>query len=263
MHVFPERAAPRSARRILTVPEAEAIIGGSLSRPSKMPCPAWGISARACHRGGQLAEKPGTVCAACYALRGHYLNASVTTAHERRLAALAHPLWSEAMAFLINAYARGGHFRWFDSGDLQSTAHFDMIQWIARRTPTVSHWLPTREVSLVRPRRSRVPSNLTVRVSADVIGEAPRGAMGLPTSTVHRNPGLPVRTVSSRRNDSIECLAYLRGHRCGQCRACWSPKVRNVSYLLNAGLRSTSREMMRVYLSVLSYDDGPRIPASE
>src|SRR5262249_22135781 len=36
MHVLSEGAAPRSLRRVLTVPEAEAIIGGSLSHPSKM-----------------------------------------------------------------------------------------------------------------------------------------------------------------------------------------------------------------------------------
>jgi hypothetical protein len=251
MHVLPEGAAPPSARRVLTVPEAETIIGGSLSRPSKMPCPAWGISERECRRGSRLSAKPGTVCSACYARRGHYLGPSVIAAHARRLAALAHPLWSEAMAFLINAYAQGGHFRWFDSGDLQSPAHLDMILWVARRTPTVSHWLPTRETGIVRPRLADIPSNLTVRVSADVIGRAPRRAMGLPSSTVHRNPGLPVRIGTSRRNDSIECLAYLRGHRCGTCRACWSPKVGNVSYLLNAGLRSAGREAMRVHLAVL------------
>lgn len=68
----------------------------------------------------------------------------------------------------------------------------------------------------------------------------------------HRDPGRPVRMGASRRNDSIECLAYLRGdHRCGSCRACWSPKVRNVSYLLNAGLRSASREVARIHLAVL------------
>ena len=248
MHVLSEGAAPRSARRVLTVPEAEAIIGGSLSHPSKMPCPAWGISERACRRGSRLAEKPGTVCSQCYARRGHYLGGSVIAAHERRLAALAHPLWREAMALLVNAYAQGGHFRWFDSGDLQSAAHLDMISWVARKTPTVSHWLPTRETGIVRPRLAAIPSNLTVRVSADVVGKAPRDAMGLPTSTVHRDPGIPVRTGASR-SDSIECLAYLRGHRCGPCRACWSPKVRNVSYLLNAGQRSASA--MRVHLAVL------------
>lgn len=249
MHALQGRTA-RQLRRSLTVPEAEAIIGGSLSRPSKMPCPAWGISAHECRRGAELAKTPGTVCSKCYALRGHYSSASVMTAHERRLLALAHPLWPDAMAFLIHAYARNTFFRWFDSGDLQSAAHLDMILWVVKRTPSVSHWLPTREVSIVRPQRSAIPSNLTVRVSADMIGEAARGALGLPTSTVHREPGAPVRARSTRRNDSIECLAYTRGHRCGPCRACWSPRVRNVSYWLNAGLRAASREGMRVHLRV-------------
>ncbi len=251
MHALSEGAA-RSARRTLTVPEAEAIIGGSLSHPSKMPCPAWGISAYECRRGGELAARPGTVCSQCYARRGNYLGRSVITAHERRLAALAHPLWTEAMAFLINAYARGNFFRWFDSGDLHGPAHLDAILWIARKTPTVSHWLPTRETGIVRGRLADIPSNLTVRISADVIGKAAQRAMGIPTSTVHRDPGRPVRTGTARKNDSIECLAYLRGdHRCGPSRACWSPKVRNVSYLVNAGLRTASREVARVHLAVL------------
>src|SRR6185369_2842660 len=146
------RPVSRSERRTLTVPVAEALIGGSLSWPSKMPCPAWGISAQQCRRGARLAKKPGTVCDAGYARRGRYLGASVIAAHERRLTALAHPLWSDAMAYLIGAYARGCHFRWFDSGDLQSAAHLDMILWLTRRTPTVSHWLPTRETGIVRPR---------------------------------------------------------------------------------------------------------------
>lgn len=248
MHMLRERSPVRPARRVLTVPEAEAIIGGSLSRPSKMPCPAWGISAEDCRRGSRLAEKPGTVCAACYARRGNYLGPSVVAAHARRLEALAHPLWCDAMAFLIDAYAHGGHFRWFDSGDLQSAAHLDMIAWVARKTPSVSHWLPTRETGIVRPRLDAIPKNLTVRVSADMIGRMPRNALGLPTSTAHREPGEPVQARSSRRNDSIECLAYLRGHRCGTCRACWSPKVANVSYLVNAGLRTAAK---RVHLAVL------------
>jgi len=179
------------------------------------------------------------------------LNASVATAHRRRLEALLHPLWSDAMALLVDAFARGGHFRWFDSGDLQGPQHLEQILWVARRTPTVSHWLPTHETGIVRPRLDDIPSNLTIRISADAIGKATERSLGLPTSTVHRNPGEPVRAASSKRSTSIECLAYLRGHRCGSCRACWSPKVKNVSYLLNAGLRSASREAMRVHLAVL------------
>jgi Gene product 88 len=260
VHV-PSKGAARSLRHVLTIPEAEAIIGGPLGRPSKMPCPSWGISAESCTRGSRLSEQPGSVCSACYARRGRYLNPSVVAAHERRLAALSHPRWTDAMACLINAYARGGHFRWFDSGDLQSPEHLELILRVARRTPTVSHWLPTRETGIVRPRIADLPSNLTVRVSADVIGKAAGRDMGLPTSTVHREPGHPVQTA--RRNDSIECLAYLRGHRCGPCRACWSPKVRNVSYLLNAGLRTASRAVRYLPLVPEPYDGERSVPRTE
>ena len=69
------------------------------------------------------------MCSSCYALRGRYLNPSVAMAHQRRREAIMHPLWPDAMAVLIDAYARGGHFRWFDSGDLQSVEHLDKILW--------------------------------------------------------------------------------------------------------------------------------------
>lgn len=243
----------RSARpKLLTVPAALEIIGGSLSFPSKMPCPAWGISAKSCKRGSRLAKQPGTVCASCYALRGHYLNGSVATAHARREAALSDPRWPDAMAVLVDAYARGAYFRWFDSGDLQSLEHFDMILWVAKRTPSVAHWLPTHEAWLAGKRRSAIPANLALRVSADEIGRMPRETWGLPSSTVHREPGRIVSPPAARAGESVECLAHLRGHHCGSCRACWSPKVRNVSYLLNAGLRFLSKDTKRVHLSVVA-----------
>ncbi len=247
----PDARRERPRTTVLTVPVAEAIIGGSLSRPSKMPCVAWGISADACRRGSRLALKSGTVCAACYARRGHYSSASVIAAHERRLAALADPLWPDAMAVLIDAYCRGDFFRWFDAGDIQSLAHLDQILWVARRTPSVRHWLPTHETGIVRHRLAAIPSNVTIRVSADRIGAPATNALGLPTSTVHRDIAAPVR-IASKRSASIECLAYLRAHRCGSCRACWSSKVANVSYLLNAGLRFLSRDTKRIQLSVVA-----------
>lgn len=221
----------------MTVPFAEAITGG-LSWPSKMPGPAWGISARECGRGRLLANTSGTVCSECYALRGRYLTGSVSVAHQRRLAALEHPLWPDSMAYLIDAYARGGHFRWFDSGDIQSPDHLDKILWIASRTSATGHWLPTHEPFIVGELVARIPGNLTVRISADLVEDRPTSpTWGLPTSTVHKHPGEPVPSATGRRRDSLECRAYLRGHRCGSCRACWSPRVKNVSYLLNAGLR--------------------------
>lgn len=237
----------------LTVPIAEAIVGGRLGQTSKMPCRSWGISAFACKRGDELANNLDTVCSQCYARRGQFMAPSPKRAHERRLDALAHPQWPDAMAYLINAYERGGYFRWFDSGDLQSSEHLEQIVRVAERTPSVRHWLPTHEPELVaaarathrRNRRGAGPPNLVIRISADYIEDRPTTpTFGLPTSTVHRHPGEPV--PFGKRNASIECRAYLWGEHCGSCRACWSPKVQNVSYLLNAGLRHSARRPIRL-----------------
>jgi len=233
----------------MTVPVAEAITGG-LSWPSKMPGPAWGISARECARGSLLATVPGSVCASCYALRGRYRTGGVETAHARRLAGTEHPLWPEAMAYLIGAYAHSGFFRWFDAGDLQSPEHLDQILWIAKKTPRVRHWLPTHEHVIALELKGSIPANMTVRLSADMVEDRPTiPTGGLPTSTVHRHPGEPVPSKSGNRKHSIECRAYLRSHRCGKCRACWDARVPNVSYLLNAGLRHRDSASPRIVRS--------------
>lgn len=220
----------------MTVPVAEAIVG-PLGRPSKMPGRAWGISTASCKRGSLLAQQPDTVCSRCYAARGRYMTGSVQRCQARRLEALEHPQWAEAMAFLINAYNAHGHFRWLDSGDLQGLAHLDKIADVCRRTPTVAHWLPTHETYLVGEwlaSGNSIPSNLVIRISADVIESAPTAPThGLPTSTVHRHKGEPVPVGDQDPRRSVECRAYARGFVCGTCRACWDPRVQNVSYPLH------------------------------
>jgi hypothetical protein len=36
-------------------------------------------------------------------------------------------------------------FRWHDSGDVQDLKHLAKIFKVARLTPNIKHWLPTRE----------------------------------------------------------------------------------------------------------------------
>ena len=52
--------------------EALKIIGGSLSKPSKMPGWAIGLPAKECKTGAKLQKVPGSVCFDCYALKGNY-----------------------------------------------------------------------------------------------------------------------------------------------------------------------------------------------
>ena len=68
--------------------EALKIIGGSLSKPSKMPGWSIGLPAKECKTGGKLQKIPGSVCYDCYALKGCYVFKVVQDAQYRRLAAI-------------------------------------------------------------------------------------------------------------------------------------------------------------------------------
>ena len=211
----------------------EAIeVAGPLGYPSKMPGTAYGISAKACITGAKLATVPGSVCHGCYALKANYLYPSVAQAHETRLQGLSNPAWTGAMVMMLNhAHTTGkgrngpiaiGWHRWHDSGDLQSVAHLEKICDVARQTPKIKHWLPTRELGIVKAFQRAggvVPSNLVIGVSATMIDGEPTQAWPT-TSTVHE----------FKRHKGRACVAPKQEGKCGDCRACWNPKVANVSY---------------------------------
>jgi hypothetical protein len=211
----------------LTLKDLKAYVGG-LSKPSKMPGYSYGLPAQACKVGSKLAQKEGSVCSGCYALKGNYTFPSVALSQSRKLAAIKRKQWVPAMVRLI-AYYSPEVFRWHDSGDIQSAAHLRRIVQVAEALPDTKFWLPTREVRTVRAylkRFGEFPSNLVVRMSALMVDTAPPTyAMpeAMTTSTVHTGE-------APKGKGNIECRAYLRDGSCGSCRACWSPKVSNVSY---------------------------------
>ena len=207
--------------------EAAKIVGG-LSAPSKMPCPAYSIPAQMCIRGTSLAKIKGTICSKCYALKGRYGFPNVRHALEKRyarlIAALSNPIERIRFVYAFQTLLSGWNFfRWHDSGDLQSVEHLDLIVSIARATPQTMHWLPTRELGIVREYQTIgiVPKNLIIRLSSTNIGQNPIKWGGL-TSTVHATIKPPPAGVI--------CEANKRGGKCGPCRACWDPSVLNVSY---------------------------------
>ena len=214
-------------KELLTFSKAAAwrIVGG-LSRTTKMPCHSWGLPAWLCRVGARLARQEGTVCAGCYALKGRYAQGTVRRANERRMAHADHPQWVDAMVFLVTWQAMENgvpYFRWFDTGDLQSLAMLQRIAEVARRTPEVQHWLPTREHGIVRRYLDleTPPENLVIRLSALMVdGEPPE--LGLPTSTVHRRQPPQGHRCPAYDGDGPPV--------CGACRACWDPQVPNISY---------------------------------
>lgn len=195
---------------------------GGLSTPSKMPCHGWSISAKKCKTGARLHGLLGSICSKCYAMRGNYPFPSVAKAHDKRLISLNKAGWVEKMAAVINAKESNGYFRWFDSGDLQSVKHLEKIVAVCRLTPTVKHWLPTKEYGFVRSflKTDTIPDNLTVRLSGYFFdGPPPEKVardLGVQTSTVHRS--------------EYTCKAPAQGNQCLDCRMCWDKTIANVSY---------------------------------
>ena len=115
--------------------EASKITGG-LSAPGKMPeGSSYNLPAIACQTGAKLRQIPGTPCHGCYAFKGRYNFSNVKDALTRRLESLTHPQWIRAMTVLIKGKK---HFRWHDSGDLQSVQHLINIFEVCKLTPDTS-----------------------------------------------------------------------------------------------------------------------------
>ena len=68
-----------------------------------MPGWAYGLPAKECKTGGKLQKVPGSVCFDCYAMKGCYVFKVVQDAQYFRLKAIRHPLWTGAMATIINS----------------------------------------------------------------------------------------------------------------------------------------------------------------
>lgn len=210
-----------------TIKEAWNEVGG-LSKPSKMPSYGYSLSAFKCKVGSKLREIENSTCYECYAMAGRYVFRNVQDALDRRMDKLLNnPKWVDAMVFLLLHYCtKSKVFRWHDSGDIQSIDHLQKIVEIAERTSDIQHWLPTREVGIVKQylkEFGEFPNNLVVRISATMIN-------GLPHK-FHRHTS----TVSTAKEFDLgwTCPASKQGNKCDTCRACWDSNVENITYPLH------------------------------
>ena len=121
------------------------------------------------------------------------------------------------MVLLIRWHV-GRYFRWFDSGDLQSDAHFFNICQVAVHTREVLHWLPTQEYDIVRQFSDDIPENLVIRLSAQMIdGEPP--AWWPNTSTVFTaKPPAGERLSGPGSGELLRRMPGMLGQDCGECR---------------------------------------------
>jgi hypothetical protein len=147
----------------------------------------------------------------CYALKGNYTRyKAIKAAQYVRLEALKQPGWVTAMVAQIQ---RQKYFRWHDAGDVQDVQHLEKIFEVCKLTPQVKHWMPTRE-AWIKNHLEKKPANLVIRFSPPMIGQ--------------RNETWPNSSMVVLKDAS--CPAPSQGNSCGDCRQCWDPSVKVVSY---------------------------------
>ena len=200
----------------MLIKEAREITGG-LSKPSKMPGPAYNLPASQCITGAKLVNVKGSTCSGCYALKGNYIRfPAVQKAMERRARSLVHDSWIPAMVTLIKKHR---WFRWHDSGDLQSVQHLKNIFEVCKLTPDTRHWLPTREarfLNLMDP--DVVPKNLKI-----VLSDHMNNQRVTPT-------WWPYTSGVTTDHNQVSCPASNQGNKCLDCRKCWDRGTSRVIY---------------------------------
>ena len=196
----------------MKVKEAIKITEG-FTRTSKMPGLSYSLPAWECKTGYKLRKVKGSVCASCYALKGNYTRyPAIKAAQYRRLEAMKHPDWVQAMAAVIK---RQKWFRWHDAGDVQDQQHLQKIFEICRLTPETNHWLPTRE-AWIKDHLASKPDNLVIRFSPPMVNQ--RAPESWPNSSMVVDKGFHT------------CPAPAQGGKCLDCRQCWDPDIKVVSY---------------------------------
>jgi len=179
-----------------------------------MPGLSYSLPAWACKTGQKLAKIPGTPCFGCYAKKGNYTRyPAIKAAQYRRLDAINHPQWVEAMVTKIKNQK---WFRWHDAGDVQSSEHMAKILDVCRLTPNTKHWLPTQERQFL-PAPEEVPTNLVIRLSRSKIDGPASGAWSHESGVT--------TTIEART-----CPAPSNSGKCGDCRQCWDKDVKVVVY---------------------------------
>jgi len=196
---------------------------GSLGKPSKMPGHSWSIPAKYCHVGSKLHNVEGTTCSLCYARRGRYAFPKVQRAMEKRLQSWREdPDWVQLMAIRL-LWLKEDYFRWFDSGDLQSSGMLKDINHVALLTPQIKHWLPTQERAVVYS-VGDLATNLNVRFSGTLIDREPsRGKLTADYSS----------SSVTRDRDKATCPSINTNGRCEDCRSCWDKSIKHITYLVH------------------------------
>ena len=197
---------------------------GGLSKVGKLPCNSWSLSALWCNVGSKLNTIKGSSCYGCYALKGNYVRfqKNMIKSYTKNLNAYNSnkDLFKIDFIEYLNKYNKSGFFRWFDSGDIQSYDMLLNIVEIAKKTPTIKHWVPTKEYALITRYKKEFktfPKNLIIRVSAPMLDTKIKGFKY--TSSIVKNSKM-----------KSNCNAYKNQGKCLDCRLCWDKSIKDITY---------------------------------
>jgi len=161
-------------------------------------------------------------CKGCYATTGNYRFENVKAPRRHNKEDWQRLEWCDDM---VAELSKDAYFRWFDSGDMYALGLAEKMLEVMKRTPWVSHWLPTRmhkfpKFALVLQAMASLP-NVSVRFSSDsVTGEY--------TKKLHGSVIIP--TPADVKKGMTLCEAYSHGGKCNGCRACYDKKVKVIAY---------------------------------
>jgi len=162
-------------------------------------------------------------CSGCYATTGCY-NFKGTKA----VRADNKQAWQDAewVGTMTNALAKQRFFRWFDSGDMYTTALAEKMLEVMVATPNTKHWLPTRMHKFPKFQsiiaKMAALDNVMVRPSSDAVD-------GTYTKGVHGSTIIPAGAPVPAGVKA--CTAPETNGKCNGCRACYSKDVPVVGYI--------------------------------
>ena len=177
-------------------------------------------------------------CAGCYATTGNYRFENVKAPRRHNKEDWQRLAWSDDM---VKELDKDRFFRWFDSGDMYTLALAEKILEVMKRTPWVSHWLPTRMHKFPKFRQvlaeMQALPNVSVRFSSDSItGDYTKGLHG----------SVIVPTAADIKPGMTLCRAYENEGKCSGCRACYDKKVKVIAYPAHG---KTMHKVIRIKLA--------------
>lgn len=177
-------------------------------------------------------------CKGCYATTGNYRFENVKAPRRHNKEDWQRLAWVDDMVAELN---KDRFFRWFDSGDMYTLALAEKILEVMKRTPWVSHWLPTRMYKFPKFRQvlaeMQALPNVSVRFSSDSI-------TGQYTKKLHGSVIVP--TAADIKPGMTLCRAYENEGKCSGCRACYDKKVKVIAYPAHG---KTMHKVIRIKLA--------------